>query len=76
MVTPSGIQMFLKVGEVVAHRTAADRVGCAMVSDRGEDGVAFKRLGIRGSLAPERPVLHRSSRARAAVSNAFQDAEN
>jgi hypothetical protein len=48
MVTPSGIQMFLEVGEVVAHRAAADRVGCAMVSDRGEDGVAFKRLGIKG----------------------------
>ena len=47
-----------------------------MFSDQGGDGVAFKRLGIRGSLAPERPVLHRSSRARAAVSKAFQDAEN
>jgi hypothetical protein len=76
MVAPSGIQMFLEVGEVVAHRAAADRVGCAMVSDRGGDGVAVKRLGIRGSRAPERPVLQLSSRARAAVSNAFQDAEN
>jgi hypothetical protein len=39
--------MFLEVGEVVAHRAAADRVGCTMCSDRGGDGVAFKRLGIR-----------------------------
>src|SRR5215207_8351177 len=47
MVTPSGIEDVPWVGEVVAHRPAADRVGCAMVSDRGGDGVAFKRLGIR-----------------------------
>jgi hypothetical protein len=75
MVTPSGIQMFLKVGEVVAHRAAADRVGCAMVSDRGGDGVAFKRLGIRVHLRQSASASPIVTSSRCCVQR-IPDAEN